>query len=40
MKPAEKGFEFGLTFVGITTELQRTLESVVEDFRRLADALS
>jgi hypothetical protein len=39
VKPAEKGYEFGLTFVGITTELQRTLESVVEDFRRLADAL-
>ena len=39
VKMAEKGFEFGLTFVGITTDLQRTLESVVEDFRRLADAL-
>jgi len=36
----EKGYEFGLTFVGITSDLQRTLESVVEEFRRLADALS
>jgi hypothetical protein len=40
VKPAEKGHEFGITFVGITSELQRTLESVVQDFRRLADALS
>jgi hypothetical protein len=39
VKPAEKGHEFGVTFVGITSELQRTLESVVHDFRRLADAL-
>ena len=39
VKPAEKGHEFGITFVGITSELQRTLESVVDDFRRLADTL-
>jgi hypothetical protein len=39
VKPTEKGHDFGITFVGITSELQRTLESVVEDFRRLADAL-
>jgi len=39
VKPAEKGHEFGITFVGITSELQRTLESVVEEFRRLADTL-
>lgn len=35
-----KGHDFGLTFVGITAELQRTLERVVTEFRRLADALS
>jgi hypothetical protein len=40
VKAADKGHEFGLTFVGVTGELQRTLESVVEEFRRLADALS
>jgi len=39
VKPADKGHEFGITFVGVTSELQRTLQSVVEDFRRLADAL-
>jgi len=40
VKPVEKGYEFGLTFVGITSELQRTLQAVVEEFRRLADTLS
>jgi hypothetical protein len=40
VKAADKGHEFGITFVGITSELQRSLESVVADFRRLADALS
>ena len=39
VKPAEKGHEFGITFVGITSELQRSLEGVVADFRRLADTL-
>ena len=34
-----KGHDFGLTFVGVTSELQRTLEAVVAEFRRLADAL-
>ena len=40
VRPAEKGHEFGITFVGITSELQRSLEGVVADFRRLADTLS
>jgi hypothetical protein len=40
VKPVDKGFQFGLTFVGITADLQRTLEAVVEEFRRLADTLS
>lgn len=40
VKPLEKGYEFGLTFVGITSELQRTLQAVLEEFRRLADTLS
>jgi len=40
VKARGKGHDFGLTFVGITAELQRTLESVVEEFRRLAAALS
>ena len=40
VKAAEKGHEFGITFVGITSELQRSLEGVVADFRRLADTLS
>jgi PilZ domain len=39
-KALEKGHEFGITFVGITSELQRSLEAVVADFRRLADTLS
>jgi hypothetical protein len=40
VKPVDKGYQFGLTFVGITADLQRTLEAVVEEFRRLADTLS
>jgi len=40
VKAAGKGHEFGITFVGITSELQRSLEGVVADFRRLADTLS
>ena len=40
VKAVEKGHEFGVTFVGITSELQRTLDAVVADFRRLADTLS
>jgi len=40
VRPAEKRHEAGITFVGITTELQRSLEGVIADFRRLADTLS
>lgn len=40
VKAVDKGHEFGVTFVGITSELQRSLEAVLADFRRLADALS
>ena len=40
VKAAGKGHEFGITFVGITSELQRSLEGVVAVFRRLADTLS
>jgi hypothetical protein len=40
VRPREKGCDFGLTFTGVNPELQRTLEGVVEEFRRLADTLS
>ena len=39
VKPVDKGYEFGLTFVGVTSELQKTLQAVVEEFRRLAETL-
>jgi hypothetical protein len=40
VKAVDKTHEFGLTFVGVTAELQRTLQAVVENFRRLADSLT
>jgi hypothetical protein len=40
VRPREKGTDFGLTFAGLSPELQRTLDDVIEEFRRLADTLS
>ena len=40
VKAVDKTHELGLTFVGVTAELQRTLQAVVENFRRLADSLT
>ncbi len=40
VRPRAKGCDFGLTFTGVKPELQRMLEGVVEEFRRLADTLS
>jgi len=40
VRAGKKGTDFGLTFTGLSPELQRTLEGVVDEFRRLADTLS